>query len=345
MRYSVAGGLDAVDFDALVVEEGVEQAHGIGAAADAGDERIRQPAFGGHHLLAGLAADHRLEVAHHHRIGVRPGDGADAVEGVIDIGDPVAQRLVHGVLEGLGAGLHRPHLGAEQLHAKHVRLLPRDVDCAHVDHAFEAEAGAQRRGGDAVLAGAGLRDHPRLAHALRQHDLAEHVVDLVRAGMIELVALEIDFGAAAPAGRRRCLAQMLGEPLGEIERRWAADIVGEVALHLPLEFGIDLGRGVGLLELEDQRHQRLGDEAPAEQCRNGRARPARCGRNWVARGSCLSCHSFAAAGRRGARRADEGADPLGVFFAGRPFDPGRHVDPARAGHGDGLGDIAGVETA
>jgi hypothetical protein len=46
----VAGGLDAVDLDAGIVEEGVEQAHGVGAAADAGDQRIRQTAFGLLHL-------------------------------------------------------------------------------------------------------------------------------------------------------------------------------------------------------------------------------------------------------------------------------------------------------
>ena len=35
---AVAGRLDAVDLDAAVVEEGMEQADGVGAAADAGDE-------------------------------------------------------------------------------------------------------------------------------------------------------------------------------------------------------------------------------------------------------------------------------------------------------------------
>jgi hypothetical protein len=49
-------------------------------------------------------------------------------------------------------------------------------------------------------ASAGLGDDARLAHALGQHDLAEHVVHLVRAGVIELFALEIDFRAAAVLG-------------------------------------------------------------------------------------------------------------------------------------------------
>ena len=69
-------------------------------------------------------------------------------------------------------------LGAEQLHAEDVRLLPLDVDRAHVDDASQAEAGADRGGGDAVLAGAGLGDDARLAHAAGEQDLAEQLLIL-----------------------------------------------------------------------------------------------------------------------------------------------------------------------
>ena len=64
-----------------------------------------------------------------------------------------------------------------------------------------------------MLAGAGLGDDARLAHALGEQDLAQAIVDLVRAGVIEVFALEIDLRAA----------QMLGQALGEIERIGAAD--------------------------------------------------------------------------------------------------------------------------
>ena len=144
-------------------------------------------------------ADHRLEVAHHLRIGVRAGGRADQVVGVVDVGDPVAQRLVHGVLQRAAPEVTGAHLGAQQLHAEDVGLLPLDVGRAHVDHAGQAEAGADRGGGDAVLAGAGLGDDPGLAHAPGQQDLAEAVVDLVRAGVVQLFALQIDL-----ARRRRC---------------------------------------------------------------------------------------------------------------------------------------------
>ena len=87
----------------------MKQPHGVGAAADTGDRRVGQPSLGFLQLRFGFLADHRLKVAHHHRIGMRAGDGADEIIGVLDIGDPVAHRLVHRVLQRAGAGGHRHH--------------------------------------------------------------------------------------------------------------------------------------------------------------------------------------------------------------------------------------------
>ncbi len=50
-------------------------------------------------LLLGLLADDLLEVAHHGRERMRSRDRAEQVVRVFDVGDPVAQRLVDGVLE------------------------------------------------------------------------------------------------------------------------------------------------------------------------------------------------------------------------------------------------------
>src|SRR5471032_2305683 len=56
---------------------------------------------------------------------------------------------------------------------------------------------------------------------------------------------------------------MVGEPLGEIQRRRATDISREVAVHFFLKFRVGLGGGVGLFQLQNVRHQRLGDKAAA----------------------------------------------------------------------------------
>ena len=104
---------------------------------------------------------------------------------------------------------------AEQLHPLHVRALAPHVLGAHVDDALEPEQRARGRGRDAVLAGAGLGDDARLAHALGEQALAERVVDLVRAGVQQVLALEVDR-----------VPDRLRQPLGVVERRGPA---GEVA--------------------------------------------------------------------------------------------------------------------
>ena len=86
--------------------------------------------------------------------------------------------------------------GAEQLHAEDVERLPPHVLGAHEDLALQAEQRGDRRRRHAVLPGAGFGDDARLAHAARQQSLADRVVDLVRAGVTEVLALQVDLRAA-----------------------------------------------------------------------------------------------------------------------------------------------------
>ena len=56
----------------------------------------------------------------------------------------------------------------------------------------------------------------------------------------------------------------VGEPLREIERRLAADVVAPECRELGGEGRIDERGGERRLELVERRHHGLGDEAPAE---------------------------------------------------------------------------------
>ena len=167
---------------------------------------VGQPALGGEDLLARLVADHALEVAHDLGVRARADAGADHVVRRLDVRDPVADRLARRLLQRLRAELDRAHLGAEQVHPLDVRRLAAHVLGAHVDDAVEAEARADGRRGDAVLAGARLGDDPPLAEPPREHGLAERVVELVRAGVEQVLALEVDAAVgveALGAGERR----------------------------------------------------------------------------------------------------------------------------------------------
>ena len=104
-----------------------------------------------------------------------------------------------------------------------------------------------------MLAGAGLGDDALGAQPLGEHGLAERVVDLVRAGVREILALEPHFGA--PGLRQLVRARERGGP-------------ADPARELARELGLEIRRVQVLLdagfEFLERGEQRLGDVAAAE---------------------------------------------------------------------------------
>jgi hypothetical protein len=171
-----------------------------------------------------------------------------------DVRHPVAHRLVYRVLERAAAAADGPDFGAEQPHAEDVRGLPLDVHLAHVDDTLQAKVSADRRRGDAVLAGARLGDDSLLAEPLREQSLTDGVVDLVRSCMSKVFALEVDLRAA----------QLTREVGGVVDRCRTAGEVAEHVRHFGGECRVGLRLPVGVLQLLDGGHQRLRDIAPTE---------------------------------------------------------------------------------
>ena len=204
-------------------------------------------------LAACLVADHALEVAHHHRVRVRAVGGAENVVRAPDVRDPVAHRLVDRLLERLLTGLDRHDFRAEHAHAEHVQLLPLAIDRTHVNDALQPEHRGDCGGGDAVLSRAGLGDDAGFAHALGQQNLPHRVVDLVRAGVQQVFALEVDF----------CAAEIAGEPLSVVERRGASAELAQIILQLVLKLGIVLRAKIFVLQFLQRVHERLGDVPPS----------------------------------------------------------------------------------
>ena len=327
---ALAPGLDANEPHAGVADEGVEDAHRVAAAADTRDDRVREPADPLEHLRARLTADDRLELAHHQRIGMRTEDAAEQIVRVGHVGDPVAHRLVDGVFQRPASRIHLADLGAKQPHAQHVRRLPRHVFRAHVDDAFEAEQRAGRRAGDAVLSRARLRDDAPLAHPAGQQRLPQGVVDLVRARVRQVFALQEDPRAA----RLRRQAPRL------VERRGPADVVGQQVVELGEERLVLTDAVILALELLDRRHERLGHEPAAE-----RAVVSACVGIAMAEHEPFGGDVQAHLCLHTRKRVEQRAQLLGILDAGRRLDARRHVDAGGPDACDGVSDICRPEAA
>ena len=138
---------------------------------------------------------------------------------------------------------------------------------------------------------------------------------------------------------------MLGQPLGEIERRGPADIVREVAVHL----GGTPDRpwlGVGLLQFQDQRHQRFGDEAAAENAEMAAlVRPGAEGIRLLHGHAGLVTGFVAVAQPRSRAARTKARICIRVFVARAALDAGGNIDAGSTGDAQGFADVAGIEPA
>ena len=206
------------------------------------------------HLLARFAADDGLQLAHDVWIRMRADRRAEAVVSAVRIGHPVAQRFVDRGAQRLIAAGDRHDRCAEQLHAADVRRLALHVDRAHVHRARHAEPRARGGGSDAVLTGAGFGDDALRAELLREQHLADGVVDLVRAGVREVFALQPHL--RAPALRQRARVRQRRRPADPAAQLGVKFVAGTSRIA---QIAIDAG-----LQAIERRHERLGHVAAAE---------------------------------------------------------------------------------
>jgi len=127
---------------------------------------------------------------------MRPERAPEQVIAVSDVRHPIAQSFVDGVFQSARAVINFTNFGAQKLHAKNVQRLTPHVFGAHINNAFQTKERANSCSRHAVLARARLRDDAAFAHAARQKNLTERVVDLVRARVKQIFALEINARAA-----------------------------------------------------------------------------------------------------------------------------------------------------
>src|SRR5690606_26555692 len=232
----------------------VEDSHGIGAAAHRRDDVVGLRTCVDRHLFQAFLANDRLEVAHHHGVRVRAGNGTDDVEGRFDVGHPVAHSFIERVLQGTRARVYRHDLRTQQLHAVNVRRLPPYVFRAHVDNAFHAIARRDSRRGHTMLPGACFCNDAGFAQPTREEYLPDAVIDLVRTGMVEVFALKPYL----------CTAQLFRPALGVVHGTGTTHKVLEFVMEFFQEFRVVTVFFVGLLEFVERMYQRFGHEGPAK---------------------------------------------------------------------------------
>ena len=142
------------------------------------------------HLLSRLAADDRLKIPHHARVGGRTDHRTDDIMRVNHARDPIPDRFAGCVLQSARPARHRNHRRAKEPHAPNVECLTTHVLLTHVYDALESKARAHGGRGDTMLPGTRLGDDSLFSHSARQQHLTNGVVDLVRAGVVEVLAFE-----------------------------------------------------------------------------------------------------------------------------------------------------------
>ena len=242
---AVSGRLNAIELDVLLLEEVSEDADGVGAAADACENRVRKTSvLLLHELPLGLLADNLLELLHYGRERMRTCRGAEHVMGVLEAACPVAERLVAGLLQCADSGGYRNDLSPHEPHSEDIGLLTLDVGDAHVDPALESEKRADNCCCNAVLSGAGLGDDSGLAHSPCKEGLTEYLVGLVGAAVEKILSLEVDPGVGA-----------LGDIPAEGNRSGTACVIVHQVIELGPECGVILCLDEGLLKLEQGRNE------------------------------------------------------------------------------------------
>ena len=137
---------------------------------------------------------------------------------VADPAGPLAEGGGAGVLQGCGPFCNRDDLCAEQAHPVDIERLAYGILFSHEYHAFHSHERRGSRGGYAVLSGAGFGNQACLSHFFGQQRLAQHIVNLVGPGMVEVLALEIDRTAQAPGAFFSAKYSLEGRPAYSFSR-------------------------------------------------------------------------------------------------------------------------------
>ena len=196
-------------------------------------------------LFTRLLPDAELEVAHHQREGMRPEHRADAVDRILVILRIGLESGIHRLFQCLQPEGDGNHFRSENLHAGHVGRLLGDIDFPHVNFTLQPKVGGGSGERHTVLAGAGFRNQPFLAHEFGEQTFSHAVIELMGAGMVEILPLEVDLA----------VAQQSRQPVTMINRSRPSLKLPPDAAQLVDEVRRAADGLVGILNLLERRHK------------------------------------------------------------------------------------------
>ena len=222
---TVSAGLGQYNVYALIVYVVVDGARSVAAAAYACYQIVGIVATD--FLLQlpfNLFADHALHACHQVRVGVRSHGAAHDIECVGRMTAPVAYSLTACVAQCHVACAYWVHLGSQHLHALHVGVLSLHIGSTHKHLALHVHQRTHRSCGHTVLSGTCLGYDASLTHLLGQQYLSDGVVDFVRTGVVQVLALQVELTAI-----------LLAHTLGIVQRTGASHIVLKQCMILLLK--------------------------------------------------------------------------------------------------------------
>ena len=262
---SSAGGFAADEPYFLILDKMIKRPYGVAASSYAGDHRIRQPSFLFQHLLFDFFGNHCLKITDDswERMGAH--NRPQTVMGIIHPAGPFPHCLGNRVLQCGGSGFDRNHPGSQQTHFIYIESLAPGIFLAHIDYTFHSH---QRRRGScshSVLAGPGFRNKSCFPHFLGQKRLAQYIVDLMGAGVVQIFSFQINL----------CSAQIFCHFFCVIESAGTSAVVLQQIFQLLLKFSVFFVMIVRSFQLDHRVHQSFRNilssvhpESPSGSCHN-----------------------------------------------------------------------------
>src|SRR5450432_2449864 len=113
-----------------------------------------------------LCADHTLKPGYHIGVRMRTDPAPNSIVGVIGVIDPVPDRLVGSVFQGLTAAGGRHYPGTQHFHSGYIGRLPLNILFTHVNNTFQSLQSTHSCSGNTVLSGTCFCDNSFFAKFL-----------------------------------------------------------------------------------------------------------------------------------------------------------------------------------